>query len=42
MKIIEQFALRGPKPRRLSDPELIEIKEHVLGRLQEELGNEVS
>ncbi len=41
MKIIEQFALRRPKPRRMSDPELIEIKEHVLRRLQEELGNEI-
>ena len=41
MKILEQFALSGPKPRRLSDPELIQIKEHVLRRLQEELGNEI-
>ena len=41
MKILEQFALSGPKPRRLSDPALIEIKEHVLRRLEEELGNEV-
>ena len=41
MKILEQFSLSGPKPRHLSDPELIEIKEHVLGRLQEELGNEI-
>jgi NitT/TauT family transport system ATP-binding protein len=42
MKIMEQFTLRGPKPRGLGDPELIEIKEHVLRRLQEELGNAVS
>ena len=41
MKILEQFALSGPKPRRLNDPELIQIKEHVLRRLQEELGNEI-
>jgi hypothetical protein len=41
MEILEQFALSGPKPRRLSDPELIKIKEHVLRRLEEELGNEV-
>ena len=41
MKILEQLALSGPKPRRLSDPELIQIKEHVLRRLQEELGNEI-
>ncbi len=37
MKVLEQFSLNGPKPRRLSDPLLIEIKEHVLQRLQEEL-----
>ena len=41
MKILAQFALSGPKPCRLKDPELIEIKEHVLRRLQEELGNEI-
>ncbi len=41
MKILEQFNLSGPKPRRLGDPELIKIKEHVLMRLQEELENEV-
>jgi NitT/TauT family transport system ATP-binding protein len=42
MKILEQFALSGPKPRRLGDPEIIKIKEHVLKRLQEELENEIS
>jgi NitT/TauT family transport system ATP-binding protein len=41
MKILEQFKLSGSKPRRLSDPELIEIKEHVLSRLQDELKNEI-
>ncbi len=41
MKIIEQFNLDGPKPRRLAEPELIKIKEHVLRRLQEELENEI-
>ena len=40
MKILEQFDLSGPKPRRLNDPDLIEIKEHVLRRLQDELENE--
>ena len=40
MKILEQFDLSGPKPRRLNDPDLIEIKEHVLRRLQGELENE--
>jgi ABC-type nitrate/sulfonate/bicarbonate transport system ATPase subunit len=40
MRILEQFKLNGPKPRRLNDPELIEIKEHVLCRLQDELENE--
>jgi len=40
MKILEQFKLSGPKPRRLNDPALIEIKEHVLSRLQDELKNE--
>ena len=41
MKILEQLALSGPKTRRPSDTELIQIKEHVLRRLQEELGNEI-
>jgi NitT/TauT family transport system ATP-binding protein len=42
MTIMEQFNLSGPKPRRLGDPDLIEIKEHVLSILQEELANEIS
>ena len=37
MRISERFLLNGPKPRRLSDPHLIEVKEYVLNRLQEEL-----
>jgi NitT/TauT family transport system ATP-binding protein len=37
MKVLERFTLNGPKPRRISDPVLIEIKEHVLQRLEEEL-----
>jgi NitT/TauT family transport system ATP-binding protein len=41
MKILEQFKLSGPKPRRLGDPEITKIKEHVLRRLQEELENEI-
>jgi NitT/TauT family transport system ATP-binding protein len=41
MRILEQFNLNGPKPRRLVSPELIEIKEHVLSRLQDELENEI-
>lgn len=42
MKVLEKFSLDGPKPRRLRDPALIKIKEHVLSRLQKELGNEAS
>ena len=41
MKILEHFKLNGAKPRRLNDPELIEIKEHVLNRLQDEMKNEI-
>ena len=41
MRTLEQFNLSGPKPRRLNDPDLIEIKEHVLNRLQDELTNEI-
>jgi len=37
MKILERFTLNGLKPRRIGDPRLIEIKEHVLQRLQQEL-----
>jgi len=41
MRILEHFNLSGSKPRRLNDPELIEIKEHVLSRLQDELEDEI-
>ncbi len=37
MKVLEQFVLTRPKPRRLDDSELLEIKAHVLERLQQEL-----
>ena len=37
MRILDQFSLNGPKPRRLADPELIKIKDHVLNVLQREL-----
>jgi putative hydroxymethylpyrimidine transport system ATP-binding protein len=41
MRILEKFDLKGPKPRYSMDPGLIQIKEHVLKRLQEELQHEV-
>jgi len=34
MRVLEQFSLKGPKLRRLVDPELIEIKEYVLSLLE--------
>jgi NitT/TauT family transport system ATP-binding protein len=37
MQIMERFVLSEAKPRHISDPRLIEIKEHVLNRLQKEL-----
>jgi putative hydroxymethylpyrimidine transport system ATP-binding protein len=37
MQVLERFDLNGPKPRRLSDPELLGLKDHVLKRLQDEL-----
>ena len=37
MRILRQFDLESPKPRGLSDPELLRIKEEVLSRLQKEL-----
>ena len=36
MRVVERFALNGPKLRRLNDPQLIEIKEYVLNLLQQE------
>lgn len=35
MRVLDRFSLNGPKPRRLNDPELEEIKEYVLNLLQE-------
>jgi NitT/TauT family transport system ATP-binding protein len=37
MKVLQRFTLDGPKPRSLTDAQLIDIKEDVLRRLQEEL-----
>ena len=37
MKVLEHFSLTRPKPRRLDDSHLLEIKAHVLDRLQQEL-----
>jgi NitT/TauT family transport system ATP-binding protein len=37
MQIMERFVLSDDKPRHISDPKLIDIKEHVLNRLQREL-----
>jgi putative hydroxymethylpyrimidine transport system ATP-binding protein len=37
MRVLDRFCLPGPKLRRLADPQLIRIKEHVLTLLQEEL-----
>lgn len=37
MKVVEQFTLTRPKPRSLNDSQLLEIKAHVLDRLQQEL-----
>jgi ABC-type nitrate/sulfonate/bicarbonate transport system ATPase subunit len=34
MRVLDRFALKGPKLRRLDDPHLIEIKEYVLDLLQ--------
>ena len=35
MRVLDRFALDGPKLRRINDPALIAIKEHVLDLLQE-------
>ena len=37
MRVLDRFCLPGPKLRRLDEPHLIRIKEHVLDLLQEEL-----
>lgn len=34
MQVCEQFVLAQPKPRSVSDPELLRLKEHVWARLQ--------
>jgi len=40
MRIQEKFSITSPKPRRASDPRIIEIKEHVLEQLQGDPKNE--
>jgi hypothetical protein len=35
MRVLDRFALDGPKLRRINDPALIAIKEHVLDLRQE-------
>jgi NitT/TauT family transport system ATP-binding protein len=37
MRVLDRFALDGPKLRRINDPQLIKIKDHVLNLLQREL-----
>ena len=39
MRIRESFVLADPKPRRVNDPGLLEIKAHVLTQLQAEFGD---
>jgi ABC-type nitrate/sulfonate/bicarbonate transport system ATPase subunit len=38
MRVLDRFSLKDPKPRRMDDPRLIEIKEYVLKLLQEYTG----
>jgi NitT/TauT family transport system ATP-binding protein len=38
MRVLDRFSLNGPKPRRLDDPGLIEIKDTVLNLLQKYTG----
>lgn len=40
MTIQESFTLKSDKPRRFDDPELLEIKAHVLSRLQGDVAHE--
>lgn len=40
MKIRERFRLTSPKPRKMTDPDLIAMKEHILEELQEELNHD--
>ncbi len=42
MVIKEQFVLDWPKPRQFNDPRLLEIKEHMLARLEKDLNCETS
>jgi ABC-type nitrate/sulfonate/bicarbonate transport system ATPase subunit len=37
MRVLDKIHLDSPKLRRLAEPQLIRIKEHVLNLLQEEL-----
>jgi len=39
MRIRERFRLTSPKPRKIIDPELMRMKEHILEELQEELNH---
>ena len=38
MRVLERFVLSGGKPRSIYDSRLLEIKAHVLQRLEQELG----
>lgn len=40
MACVEKFVPRQPKPRNFNHPELIEIKAHVLDRLQGDIAHE--
>ncbi|NLC70184.1 MAG: ABC transporter ATP-binding protein [Desulfuromonadaceae bacterium] len=40
MKIRERFRLTSAKPRKITDPELMGMKEHILEELQEELNHD--
>ena len=37
MRVLDRFVLDGPKLKRIDDPRQLEIKQHVLGLLQEEI-----
>ena len=39
MQVVERFQLSRPKPRSVSDPELLRLKEHVWQRLQGDMGH---
>lgn len=40
MTIREKFTIVSPKPRKFNDPELLAIKEHVLAKLEGDVGDE--